>query len=399
MEAASERRAASARVPANARARFAGLAFVVIVLSIWVGGHVYLARALVVALDLPRAFEVLGIVLLGSLAASVVLQPIAEWRFGPRAVRALSWIALLWMGLAFFLILLLLFSDAVAVIAGSSWGATPPTARARALGVAVATLVLGALSFAQARRPPAIQRREIASPRWPRGLDGFRIVQISDVHIGPLLDRSFARHVVSRVRELDPDLVAVTGDLVDGTVEHLRDDVAPFAELSAPHGVWFVTGNHDYYSGVAAWIEHVRFLGMKPLLNERVPIEARGGTFELAGVTDRMGGLFGPEHVSDVATALRGWQGDRPVVLLAHDPTTFHKAWRHGVDLQLSGHTHGGQIWPFGYLVKLFVGYVAGHYRRGDAQLLVSRGTGFWGPPMRLGAPAEITEIVLRSAA
>jgi predicted MPP superfamily phosphohydrolase len=395
MEAAGERSDASARTP-SVRARVAGATFALVLLAIWVAGHAYMARALVLDLDLPTAAERMGLAVVALLAAAVVLQPIAEWRFGPRAVRPLTWLASLWIGLAFYLILLLLASGAVAAIAAAASIPVLPSPRARAAGVSIAAVALAAYAFKAAWRPPFIRRREIALQRWPTGLEGFRIVQISDVHIGPLLDRAFARDVVARVRELAPDLVVVTGDLVDGRVDHLREEVAPFGDLAAPHGVWFVTGNHDYYSGVAGWSEQVRLLGMRILKNERVTIEAPGGAFELAGVNDRMGFLFGPEHASDLTAALRGWRGERPLVLLAHDPTTFREAWRRGIDLQLSGHTHGGQIWPFGYLVKLFVGYVAGPYRRGAAQLLVSCGTGFWGPPMRLGAPPEITEIVLR---
>jgi predicted MPP superfamily phosphohydrolase len=399
MEVANEQAAARARLPAGTRGRVAAAVIVVVLLSVWVGGHLYLAWGLVLGAGLASGTERICLAVLGLLGASLVLQPIAEWRFGPRATRPLSWIASLWMGFVFYLILLLFLSDAAALVAGASFERGAAGGRARAVAVVGAAGALAALSFAATRRPPRVRRREVASPRWPVGLDGFRIVQISDVHIGPLLDREFAADVAARVHRLAPDLIVVTGDLVDGTVDHLRDEVAPLGELAAPHGVWFVTGNHDFYSGAVPWLEHLRSLGMRTLQNERVAIEAPGGAFDLAGVNDRMGALFGPEHASDVSAALRGWDRERPVVLLAHDPTTFHEAWRHGIDLQISGHTHGGQLWPFGVFVKLFVGYVAGHYRRGEAQLLVSCGTGFWGPPMRLGAPAEITEIVLRAEA
>jgi hypothetical protein len=222
-------------------------------------------------------------------------------------------------------------------------------------------------------------------------------VQISDIHLGPLLGRAFARELVERVNALRPDLVALTGDLVDGSVARLRDEVAPFAGLRARHGAFFVTGNHDWYSGAEAWVGVVRELGLRPLRNERVEIGSAGASFDLAGVDDHRGDwLHGSP--SDLARALEGRDAGRPVVLLAHDPTTFAEASRRGVDLQLSGHTHGGQIWPFRYLVRLAVPWVDGLHERGASLLYVSRGTGFWGPPLRLLAPAEITEITLRAA-
>jgi uncharacterized protein len=385
---------ASDRVAARTAA---ALGFAAVLLSIWVGGHVYLARALIFDTELPGPIERLAELLVALLGTTLVAQVVAERWLGPRPVRALTWVATLWMGFVFFAFLLLLFSDAVAVVAGIEMTPGGAAARTRAVLVVGATLLVGSLAFRAGWDAPTVQRRELTLRRWPRGLDGFRIVQISDVHIGPLLDRSFARDVAAQVAALKPDLVAVTGDLVDGNLAHLRDEVAPFGELRAPHGVWFVTGNHDYYSGVSDWLAEVRRLGMRTLQNERVVIEAPSGAFELAGVNDRLGSLFGAEHASDLEKALRGWTGERALVLLAHDPTTFHQAWRHGIDLQISGHTHGGQLWPFGYFVHLAVRFVAGHYRRGEAQLWVSSGTGFWGPPMRLGTAPEITELVLRA--
>jgi predicted MPP superfamily phosphohydrolase len=226
-----------------------------------------------------------------------------------------------------------------------------------------------------------------------RALDGFRIVQISDIHIGPVLGRGFAAALTERVNALAPDLVAVTGDLVDGEVERLRDEVEPFAALRARHGVYFVTGNHDVYSGGEPWVARVRELGIRPLRNERVEIGGAAG-FDLAGVDDHRGDWVRGSS-EDLGKALAGRDPARAVVLLAHDPGTFRRAATHDVDLQLSGHTHGGQIWPFNFIVRLAVPWVAGLHRTGASQLYVSRGSGFWGPPMRLFAPAEITEIVL----
>ena len=196
---------------------------------------------------------------------------------------------------------------------------------------------------------------------------------------------------------LEADLVAVTGDLVDGKRARLEEEVAPFGELRARDGVFFVTGNHDFYSGVDDWAEYIAGLGMRVLRNEHLCIERGSAGFVLAGVDDHRAGMLSGQGGEDLALALEGVPDERAVVLLAHDPSTFKRAHARGIDLQLSGHTHGGQIWPFPWLVRLAIPFVAGRYTRGDAELYVSRGTGFWGPPMRLGSPAEITEIVLRA--
>ena len=375
-------------------------AFVAVVLLGWAGAHAYIAERLVLDLELPPGLERTALAALALLLVAVPLEQVAEHVVGPRRLRPLAWGAATWMGLAFLAVLLLGFSDGLLGLAGAALhgaGSPTTTARLRAAVVAAGALAIGLTALREARRAPELRRWEIALERWPAALDGLRIVQVSDLHIGPLLDRAFAERVADRVEALAPDLIAVTGDLVDGSLRWLRDEVEPLARLRAPLGVFFVTGNHDFYSGVDGWLERVRELGMHPLRNERVTIERAGAAFELAGVNDHNGRFFGPGNAEDLDAALAGWDGERPLVLLAHDPTTFHAASRRGVDLQISGHTHGGQIWPFGAVVRLFVGFVAGRYRRGRSELLVSRGTGFWGPPMRLRAPAEIAEIVLRA--
>jgi predicted MPP superfamily phosphohydrolase len=267
-------------------------------------------------------------------------------------------------------------------------------------GRAVITVLLAVAAVLVGMRSafsPVTQKVTVALPRWPEALDGFRIAQITDIHIGPILGRKFAADLTRRVNALDADLVVITGDLVDGSVAQVGADVEPFGELRGRHGVAFVTGNHDFYSRADAWCERVRSLGIDVLRNEHRVIEARGSRFVLAGVDDHRGDpLRGGGE--DIEAALAGVPAELAVVLLAHDPTTFKKASRRAIDLQVSGHTHGGQIWPFVYLVRLVVPFVAGLYRRGDAQLWVSRGTGFWGPPMRIGAPPEISEITLMRA-
>jgi hypothetical protein len=305
------------------------------------------------------------------------------------------------MGFAFLLLILIVASKVVqammgaVVVADASAGGLT-AARLWAAAVFSLALAAGARGVQTARRGPTLERVELRLPRWPAGLDGFRIVQISDLHIGPILDRRFAAAVVQRCNALRPDLVAITGDLVDGDIRRIADEVAPLADLRAAHGVYFVTGNHDYYSGVDAWVERVEQLGIRALRNQRVAIRHGTAVFDLAGVEDHHAHMVSPAHREDLTAALAGRDPGRPVVLLAHDPLTFKGAARLGIDLQLSGHTHGGQIWPFRYLVRLTTPYVAGRFQVGDARLYVSRGTGFWGPAMRLFAPGEISEITIR---
>ncbi len=373
-------------------------------LGLLAGAHLYIARRLILDPGLTEPWAGLGLGLIAVLGLSLLAQPLAERTLAPAAARWVAWPASLWMGFAFLLLLLLGASELLLGIAGSTAaaadgaGADPTGARVRAAAVLLLALLAGAVGMRSALRPPRHARVEVRLRRWPRALDGFRIVQISDVHIGPLLDRRFAAEITRRVNALEPDLVAVTGDLVDGSVASLADEVAPFAGLRGRHGVFFVTGNHDHYSGASAWVRELASLGMRPLRNERVTLGEGDARFELAGVDDHRGNL-GFDGGEDLPRALEGRDPTRPLVLLAHDPSTFKRASRAGVDLQLSGHTHGGQIWPFGYLVRLVVPFLAGLYRRGEALLYVSRGTGFWGPPLRLGAPAEITEIALRASA
>ncbi len=375
--------------------------FFAVLFSVLIGGHLYLLVRLILAPEWPAPLRevAIGILVLGM--AILILQPVAERLGQRRSSRLVAWPASLWMGTAFFLLLGSLATDGLLAV----MGAVSPGADATGLTAArvQAILVLGlALAAAgrgvqEARRGPCIVPVTFHLPRWPPALDGFRIVQISDLHIGPILDRRFAAALTARVNALGPDLIAVTGDLVDGAVAHLGPEVAPLAGLRARHGVYFVTGNHDYYSGADAWVRCVRELGMQPLRNARLTIGAGEAAFDLAGVEDHHAHLVSHRHRSDLDAALAGRDADRPLVLLAHDPLTFKRAAELGVDLQLSGHTHGGQLWPFRYFVRLSTPFVAGRYQRGRSQLYVSRGTGFWGPAMRLFTPAEITEITLRA--
>ncbi|MFJ5828617.1 metallophosphoesterase [Streptomyces sp. NPDC093089] len=241
-------------------------------------------------------------------------------------------------------------------------------------------------------RGPRLKRVTVPLAKVPRAAHGYRIAVVSDIHLGPILGRAHTQRIVDTINSAQPDLIAVVGDLVDGTVEDLGSAAEPLARLRARHGSFFVTGNHEYFSGADAWVDHVRELGLRPLRNERVEIAAG---FDLAGVDDVAGEREG--QGPDFVRALGDRDRARASVLLAHQPIVVHDAVRHGVDLQLSGHTHGGQLWPGEYLAELANPTVAGLERYGDTQLYVSRGAGAWGPPVRVGAPSDITIVELAS--
>ncbi len=245
--------------------------------------------------------------------------------------------------------------------------------------------------------PPQLDRVQIPLAKLPRAMDGVRIALVSDIHLGPLVGRTHTERIVAKINSLDPDVVAVVGDLVDGTVAELGPAAAPLRGLRARHGSFFVTGNHEYYSGHEEWIDEVARLGLRPLRNERLPIPARGGVFDLAGVNDVTGETAGDPP--DFAKTLDGRDPSRAVVLLAHQPVQAREAARYGVDLQLSGHTHGGQMVPFNLLVGLQQPVVSGLGTVDGVPVYVTNGAGFWGPPVRVGAPPQVTLVELRSTA
>ncbi|MFB6942951.1 metallophosphoesterase [Streptomyces sp. NPDC060286] len=271
-----------------------------------------------------------------------------------------------------------------------------PTRRlfvARAVGGAAAVAGLGTVGHGTygVLRGPRVERITVPLAKLPRSAHGFRIAVVSDIHLGPILGRAHTRRIVDTINRTQPDLVAVVGDLVDGTVADLGPAAEPLARLSARRGSYFVTGNHEYYSGAAQWIDQVRELGLHPLENARVEIDG----FDLAGVNDIAGQSEG--QGPDFGAALGDRDRTRAAVLLAHQPVVIHEAVAHGVDLQLSGHTHGGQLWPGNLVAELANPTVAGLDRYGDTQLYVSRGAGAWGPPVRVGAPSDITVVELAS--
>jgi predicted MPP superfamily phosphohydrolase len=278
--------------------------------------------------------------------------------------------------------------------------ADPARSRVVAALVAGVSVVLLVWGYAEAMRVPRIRRVDVTMPRLGVGLDGVRVVVLTDTHYGPIDRTGWSAGVVATVNALDADIVCHTGDLADGTVRARRGQAAPLGDVRATLAKVYVTGNHEYFSGAQDWLDHMDQLGWQALHNRHVVVERGDARLVVAGVDDRTAassGLAG--HHADHDAALAGAPPDVPVLLLAHQPKQVDRAVARGVDLQVSGHTHGGQMWPFHYLVRLDQPVLQGLSRPGGhTQLYTSRGTGFWGPPFRIFAPSEITLLTLRAA-
>jgi predicted MPP superfamily phosphohydrolase len=360
--------------------------------------HLYIGWR--VAPMLPGA--AVGVAFAAWLVASVVLIPMAfAGRRAPqrRTADRWTWAGMLALGAFALLLSLTVARDALLLVSWPFAGSLPPLAAPSALAVPLLGAVAVLVGLYGARRTPRVREVEVPIEGLPAALQGLSIVQLSDMHVGPTVKAPFVRAVVERVNTLDADLVAITGDLVDGRVRDLAADVAPLAELRSRHGTFFVTGNHEYYSGAAEWIALLRKIGLVVLIDEHVVLEHDGARFLLAGVADHGARHFDATHRSDPQAAIAGAPSDAALrVLLAHQPRSAAAAADAGFHLQLSGHTHGGQIWPGAWFVTLQQPLVAGLHRVRSMWVYVSRGTGYWGPPLRLGAPSEITRLTLVAA-
>ena len=265
-------------------------------------------------------------------------------------------------------------------------------------GIVAAAALSTGYGIAEAKQTPQVKRVPIKFEHLPPELEGFRIVQITDIHVDSTLRRAAVEDIVAVVNTLNADIVVLTGDLVDGSVAQIGYDVAPLKRIRAVSGNFFVTGNHEYYSGVLEWIEEVRRLGFRVLMNEHTVIARGRARLLLAGVTDYRGGNFLASHRSDPRKAVNGAPPADVRILLAHQPKSIFEAAAVGYDLQISGHTHGGQFFPWNLVVGFTQPYVSGLHTHRNTQIYVSCGTGYWGPPVRIGAPSEITLIQLVSA-
>jgi uncharacterized protein len=338
------------------------------------------------------------------LAVLTVLAVFLRGQVPMALATPLAWVGFTWLGLVFYLFLATLATEPIRValrlLRRSRDAPGPQLSRRRFLAAAAGAAAVGVAGtgLVLANSAPVVRRVPIRIPRLDPALAGLRIVTFSDGHLSATYGGRRFERVVETVNAQRPDVVAIVGDLVDGEVAELREDVAPLADLVSAQGVFFVTGNHEYFVDTTAWLRHLPTLGVEVLRNERVPILGGTASFDLAGIDDRTADRSGlPGHGADLDAALDGRDDDVPVVLLAHQPVQVEQARAAGVDLQLSGHTHGGQLWPFDYAVLTDQPVVEGWSQQGSTQLYVTSGAGYWGPPMRVGARPEVTVIELQA--
>lgn len=363
--------------------------------------HTYIGWRLVP--DMPDPLGVAATTLW--LVASAIVIPLGL--FARRAKRLplsgrLTWASLLAIGSFSSLFVLTVFRDVGLLVGAALSGPVVAAASFQefrtysALAVPILAALATVVGFSNARRRARVRRVDIPIADLPAPLHGFSIAQISDIHVGATIKGDYLDGIVDAVNDLGADMIAVTGDLVDGSVKQLSQHTEPLARLTARHGAFFVTGNHEYYSGAGAWVAEVRRLGLSVLMNEHVVLQHGGAAVVVAGVTDYSAHHFDPAQRSDPAAAIAGAPSTAGIrVLLAHQPRSAFAAAPAGFDLQLSGHTHGGQFFPWNFFVRLQQPFTAGLHRLGRLWVYISRGTGYWGPPKRLGAPSEITYLRL----
>ena len=387
--------------PWSKRVLGTALARLGVVVTLLGGLHYYIGARLIDGTGLRGRGRLAAWVVIWLLLASAPLG-LLSWRFFPRWVaQPIRAIGHLWIGLFGLALSSVVVTDVIRFLAnllGATAAERLKFGEIQALAVLAIVGLAGTIGFRTARGPARLERLRFPVNRLGNAFEGFRIVQISDLHITQNQNPRILSRVIEQVNALEPDLVAITGDLIDGQVSDLQPYVAPLANLRAKEGVFFVTGNHEYYHGADAWSDQIRRLGIVVLHNEHRVLRRGASGLVVAGVTDYDGGHFHPRHESRPDLAFAGAPEEFPRILLAHQPRSAARAAGEKVDLQLSGHTHGGQIFPFMFFVRLQQPVVSGLKRLYGLWVYTSRGTGYWGPPFRVGPTPEITEVELVQA-
>ncbi len=374
-------------------------------------GYTYMGFRLIVPAQLPAPWNWVAWI---AIVVFLLIPPLTMYfqmkRVDNHWATALMWVGYISMGFFSFLFTAVVMRDLAGLVffTGGKMFGDPASAtaafdperrlflmRVLSLGIIALASAMTAVGFFEARKRPGVITVDVPLANLPEEFEGFRIVQITDIHAGLTVGHSFIQSVVDQVNALKPDMVAFTGDFADGSVAHLHHIVEPMASMSAPYGKFFVTGNHEYYSGVVQWLGEATLLGFRTLVNEHVIIEKNGGRMLLAGVTDVGGGAFSPDHASSPVKALSGAPEAGVKILLAHQPRSLYEAAPLGFDLQLSGHTHGGQFIPWNLAASIGQPFLSGLNTYGKTVIYVSKGTGYWGPPIRLGSRSEITVLRL----
>jgi predicted MPP superfamily phosphohydrolase len=363
---------------------------ILIIFALWTTLHLYVGWRLLAPGTIGDAWRFAGWVVIALLALAPFAAFFASRNEKVSGRQVLEWVGFTAMGLSSLLIVFVLFGDVLGLRAWLGSGVFA----AAVVGVVSLVFIAG---MWHARRPLVVSV-DVPIADLHQDLEGFRIVQLSDLHVGPTLKRDFVERIVEQANGLQPDVIALTGDVGDGYPSDVRDELAPLAALAATYGKFFVTGNHEYYWDAPGWVREVERLGFSALINAHRVVERGAARLVLAGVTDLSVSRALPGHESDPQAAVAGAPTANVRVLLAHQPKSAYAAREAGFDLQISGHTHGGQYFPFNLLVRFFQPFVAGLHRLETMWLYVSRGTGYWGPPLRLGAPAEITLLRLTRA-
>ena len=373
--------------------------------------HLYIWKRFIKDTTRPGRTRWILTAILIALALLLVVTLMGPRLFGLRESAWFAWPGYLWFGLAVYLFLTLAVLEPIRLALRAWIKRKPPQepeaptaapelnrrvfiARASAVAAGAASVGLVGVGTATALGPPDLLQVPVRLRKLDPAFNGFRIAVVSDIHLGPLTGRPHTERIVRMINEAEPELVAIVGDVVDGTVEELGSAAEPLQDLHSREGTFFVTGNHEYFvDDTLSWLRELERLGVQPMRNESTLIRRGTAAFDLAGVND----IAGESHsdAPDFDRALAGRDPSRPTILLAHQPVQVEEAAARGVDLQLSGHTHGGQMWPFHYIVRLAQPSLAGLSTVNDTQLYVTRGAGFWGPPIRIGAPPDITVLSL----